>query len=165
MATKGPWDNEIYKAMREEPNDLKRESRKKSQNKKPLSTRFLTFLVIVLFLFVFVALGFVLWNSQAQNNASIVHSFHSETSVSSSAKSTISTAQSSSSSVSQSSTSTSSSAATGATYTIVAGDTPSAIASKTGVPWEQIASLNNISAEGYNADGSAISPGQVLKLK
>lgn len=53
----------------------------------------------------------------------------------------------------------------GGTYVIVAGDDPSKISAKTGVAWSVIASLNNISATGYNADGSPISPGQVLKLK
>jgi LysM repeat protein len=47
----------------------------------------------------------------------------------------------------------------------VTGDYPSTIASKTGLSWDKIASLNNISADGYNADGSAIHAGQVLKLK
>ncbi|MCU5753617.1 LysM peptidoglycan-binding domain-containing protein [Lactococcus lactis] len=50
-------------------------------------------------------------------------------------------------------------------YTIVTGDYPSTIAAKTGIPWATIASLNGITEDGYNADGSAIHAGQVLKLK
>lgn len=61
--------------------------------------------------------------------------------------------------------SSSSSVESGTTYTIATGDYPSTIAAKTGIPWATIASLNGITADGYNADGSAIHAGQVLKLK
>ena len=188
MATKEPWNNEIYEAMKENPADLNRKSRTKNEieNKRPLTTRFLTFLVVLMFIIVGCAIVFILWNSASQskpisafNNGSSAkssaqtsqtHSSASQASSASSASSseTSSSASSSSSSeqTSSSSTSTSSSsAAAGSTYTIVSGDTPSAIASKTGVSWSTIASLNNISASGYNADGSAIYAGQVLKLK
>ncbi|XJU40763.1 LysM peptidoglycan-binding domain-containing protein [Lactococcus cremoris subsp. cremoris HP] len=69
------------------------------------------------------------------------------------------------SSTAASSSSSSSEAADTYTYTIATGDYPSTIAAKTGIPWATIASLNGISADGYNADGSAIHAGQILKLK
>ncbi len=171
MATKEPWNNEIYQAMRENPDELKRQTRAKNENKRPLTTRFLTFLVVVMVILIGSGIAFILWNNQQSNNKSVSTSFASSASsaVKSSVSSTVvssstATSQTSTASTSSSSTS-SSSAAAGSTYTIVAGDTPNAIASKTGLSWSQIASLNNISASGYNADGSAIYPGQVLKLK
>lgn len=174
MGTKEPWNNEIYQAMKENPEDLNRKERTKNQSKKPLTTRFLTFLVILMFVLIGLGLTFVLWNSALQgskpvsafNNGSTSSSVTSKASASSSssAQSTDSTSTSTSTSTS-SATSSSSSAATGSTYTIVAGDTPTKIAAKTGVSWSVIASLNNISAAGYNSDGSAIYAGQVIKLK
>lgn len=170
MSTKEPWNNEIYRAMREEPTEMKRQVRIKDENKRPLTTRFLTFLVVLMFIIVGLAIGFILWNSQVQSNASIAKNFH-QASVSqketakSSDKTSASSSATTNTSVSSTSTASSSSVAAGSTYTVVAGDYPSTIATKTGIAWETIASLNNISADGYNADGSAIHAGQVLKLK
>ncbi|RZI48913.1 SAG1386/EF1546 family surface-associated protein [Lactococcus kimchii] len=176
MATKEPWNNEIYKAMKEDPEELKRQARARDTEKRPLTTRFLTFLVVLMFIIVGFAIAFILWNSQRQNNESIAKSFHqsssTQTTAATSSTSTASseaTTESSSTPATQSSSSStpssSSAEASGTTYTITAGDYPSTIAAKTGIPWETIASLNNISADGYNADGSAIHAGQVLKLK
>lgn len=176
MATKEPWNNEIYRAMKEEPTELKRKVRTKDEHKRPLTTRFLTFLVALMFIIVGFAIVFILWNSQNQSNEAIAKNFHQSSSTStaatqsssstpaSSSSSTV-TSQTEASSSSTPASSSSSSAEAGTTYTIVAGDYPSTIAAKTGLSWDQIASLNNISSDGYNADGSAIHAGQVLKLK
>lgn len=176
MATKEPWNNEIYRAMKEEPTELKRKVRTKDEHKRPLTTRFLTFLVALMFIIVGFAIVFILWNSQNQSNEAIAKNFHQSSSTStaatqsssstpSSSSSSTATSQTEASSSSTPASSSSSSAEAGTTYTIVAGDYPSTIAAKTGLSWDQIASLNNISSDGYNADGSAIHAGQVLKLK
>lgn len=169
MSTKEPWNNEIYRAMKEESTEKKRHDRGKEESKRPLTTRFLTFLVVLMFILVGFAIGFILWNNQVRNTASIAKSFH-QSSVSKSEQSTSQTPASSSteastpaSSTAASSSSSSSEAAD--TYTIATGDYPSTIAAKTGIPWATIASLNGITTDGYNADGSAIHAGQVLKLK
>lgn len=165
MATKEPWNNEIYKAMKEEPENLNRHDRTESERKKPLTTVFLTFLVVLMFVLVAVAIAFILWNSARQNSKAI-SAFNSGSTSSSIQKSSASQASNASTSSSLSSTSeSSSSAAQGSSYTIVSGDTPSKIEQKTGVSWSVIASLNNITSSGYNADGSAIYAGQVIKLK
>ena len=171
MATKEPWNNEIYKAMKEEPENLNRHDRTEGERKKPLTTVFLTFLVVIMFVLVAVASAFILGNSARQNSKAI-SAFNSGSTSSSIQKSSASqasnasTSSSLSSSSSSSSTSeSSSSAAQGSSYTIVSGDTPSKIEQKTGVSWSVIASLNNITSSGYNADGSAIYAGQVIKLK
>ena len=153
MSTKEPWNNEIYRAMKEESTEMKRHDRGRDESKRPLTTRFLTFLVILMFILVGLAIGFILWNNQVRNTASIAKSFH---------QSSEATPPASSSTVASSS---SSSVESGTTYTIATGDYPSTIAAKTGIPWATIASLNGITADGYNADGSAIHAGQVLKLK
>lgn len=168
MATKEPWNNEIYKAMKEEPENLNRHDRTESERKKPLTTVFLTFLVVLMFVLVAVAIAFILWNSARQNSKAIsaFNSGSTSSSIQKSSASQASNASTSSSSSSSSSTSeSSSSAAQGSSYTIVSGDTPSKIEQKTGVSWSVIASLNNITSSGYNADGSAIYAGQVIKLK
>lgn len=176
MATKEPWNNEIYRAMKEEHTELKRKVRTKDEHKRPLTTRFLTFLVALMFIIVGFAIVFILWNSQNQSNEAIAKNFHQSSSTStaatqsssstpSSSSSSTATSQTEASSSSTPASSSSSSAEAGTTYTIVAGDYPSTIAAKTGLSWDQIASLNNISSDGYNADGSAIHAGQVLKLK
>lgn len=176
MATKEPWNNEIYRAMKEEPTELKRKVRTKDEHKRPLTTRFLTFLVALMFIIVGFAIVFILWNSQNQSNEAIAKNFHQSSSTSTAATQSSSstpassspstaTSQTEASSSSTPASSSSSSAEAGTTYTIVAGDYPSTIAAKTGLSWDQIASLNNISSDGYNADGSAIHAGQVLKLK
>ncbi|WP_374285188.1 SAG1386/EF1546 family surface-associated protein [Lactococcus sp.] len=173
MATKEPWNNEIYKAMREEPEDYNRQSRTKNEEKKPFSTVFLTILVVIMFVLITLALAFVLWNSAIQNSKSITSSFNNgsssaaqqSTAASSSAATSSSSSVASSTSSSSQTQSSSSSAAAGTTYTIKSGDTPSKIAAETGVSWSVIASLNNITTSGYNADGSAIYAGQVIKLK
>ncbi|KZK08316.1 MULTISPECIES: SAG1386/EF1546 family surface-associated protein [Lactococcus] len=172
MSTKEPWNNEIYRAMKEESTEMKRHDRGKEESKRPLTTRFLTFLVVLMFILVGLAIGFILWNNQVRNTASIAKSFHQSSALSKSKQSTSQTASSSSteastpaSSSTATSSSSSSSSETGTTYTIATGDYPSTIAAKTGIPWATIASLNGITADGYNADGSAIHAGQVLKLK
>lgn len=45
MSTKEPWNNEIYRAMKEESTEMKRHDRGRDESKRPLTTRFLTFLV------------------------------------------------------------------------------------------------------------------------
>ncbi|MDM5146017.1 hypothetical protein ICE98_03154 [Lactococcus lactis] len=172
MSTKEPWNNEIYRAMKEESTEMKRHDRGRDESKRPLTTRFLTFLVILMFILVGLAIGFILWNNQVRNTASIAKSFHQSSASKSEQASSQVTASSSteatppaSSSTAASSSSSSSEAADTYTYTIATGDYPSTIAAKTGIPWATIASLNGITADGYNADGSAIHAGQVLKLK
>ncbi|MGF2993556.1 SAG1386/EF1546 family surface-associated protein [Lactococcus lactis] len=172
MSTKEPWNNEIYRAMKEESTEMKRHDRGRDESKRPLTTRFLTFLVILMFILVGLAIGFILWNNQVRNTASIAKSFHQSSSVAKTKESTSQAAASSSteatppaSSSSTVASSSSSSVESGTTYTIATGDYPSTIAAKTGIPWATIASLNGITEDGYNADGSAIHAGQVLKLK
>ncbi|MCT0488217.1 SAG1386/EF1546 family surface-associated protein [Lactococcus cremoris] len=172
MSTKEPWNNEIYRAMKEESTEMKRHDRGKEESKRPLTTRFLTFLVVLMFILVGFAIGFILWNNQVRNTASIAKSFHqSSASKSEQASSQVPASSSTeastpaSSSTAASSSSSSSEAADTYTYTIATGDYPSTIAAKTGIPWATIASLNGISADGYNADGSAIHAGQIFKLK
>ena len=172
MSTKEPWNNEIYRAMKEESTEMKRHDRGKEESKRPLTTRFLTFLVVLMFILVGFAIGFILWNNQGRNTASIAKSFHqSSASKSEQASSQVPASSSTeastpaSSSTAASSSSSSSEAADTYTYTIATGDYPSTIAAKTGIPWATIASLNGITADGYNADGSAIHAGQVLRLK
>ena len=171
MSTKEPWNNEIYRAMKEESTEKKRHGRGKDESKRPLTTRFLTFLVVLMFILVGFAITFILWNNQVRNAKSIAKSFHQTSSVAKTVQSTSQATPSSSSSSSETSVSSSTTASSSSsqesesTYTIAAGDYPSTIAAKTGVPWATIASLNGISEDGYNADGSAIHAGQVLKLK
>lgn len=81
MSTKEPWNNEIYRAMKEESTEMKRHDRGRDESKRPLTTRFLTFLVILMFILVGLAIGFILWNNQVQNTASIAKSFHQSSSV------------------------------------------------------------------------------------
>ena len=76
MSTKEPWNNEIYRAMKEESTEMKRHDRGRDESKRPLTTRFLTFLVILMFILVGLAIGFILWNNQVRNTASIAKSFH-----------------------------------------------------------------------------------------
>ena len=76
MSTKEPWNNEIYRAMKEESTEMKRHDRGKEESKRPLTTRFLTFLVVLMFILVGFAIGFILWNNQVRNTASIAKSFH-----------------------------------------------------------------------------------------
>lgn len=161
MATKDPWNNELYKAMREDPNNLKRQTRERNESKKPLTTRFLTFILAVMFVMLGIALVFIFYNNQRLSNKAI-STFASSKASTTQLASSSTTSQSSTTQTSQSSTN---STASGSTYTIVSGDTPNTISTKTGVAWSTIANLNNISASGYNSDGSAIYPGQVLKLK
>lgn len=160
MPTKEPWNNEIYQAMRE-TDGKKRVDR---ENQKPLSTRFLTFLVVLMFILVGLVIAFLLYNNQVDNNESVGNFYQQSSSSSSSEKKT-----STSSSSTPSSSSTASSSAAGAeTYTIIAGDYPSAIASKTGLTWEKIVQLNptlDPNNPGYYKDGSQLTEGQKLKLK
>ena len=81
MSTKEPWNNEIYRAMKEESTEMKRHDRGRDESKRPLTTRFLTFLVILMFILVGLAIGFILWNNQVRNTASIAKSFHQSSSV------------------------------------------------------------------------------------
>lgn len=59
MSTKEPWNNEIYRAMKEESTEMKRHDRGRDESKRPLTTRFLTFLVILMFILVGLAIGFI----------------------------------------------------------------------------------------------------------
>ncbi len=128
MSTKEPWNNEIYRAMKEESTEMKRHDRGRDESKRPLTTRFLTFLVILMFILVGLAIGFILWNNQVQNTASIAKSFHQSSSVVKTEESTSQAAASSSteatppaSSSSTVASSSSSSVESGTTYTIATG--------------------------------------------
>ncbi|WP_349651531.1 SAG1386/EF1546 family surface-associated protein [Lactococcus lactis] len=165
MSTKESWNNEFYSAMKEEFTEMKGQGRGKHGSKRPLMVRSLTIIVTLIFI---LAIGFILWNNQA---SSIVKSSRQSSSVARVEKTSrqpkaassiesnkpvnISTVASSSSSIQESWT----------TYKVSIGDYPSTIAAKTGVPWTTIACLNGITEAGYNADGSPVHAGQVLKLK
>lgn len=167
MPTKEPWNNEIYQAMKE-TDGYTRKERTDNENKKPLSTRFLTFLVVLMFILVGLVIAFLLYNNQIESNDSIKSFYQEKKSSSSSVKASSSSTVTSSSKTSTSSSSTSSSEPKEATYTVAAGDYPAAIASKTGLTWEQIVKLNptlNPDSPGYYKDGSQLTEGQVLKLK
>ncbi|KLK97203.1 peptidoglycan-binding protein LysM [Lactococcus lactis subsp. lactis] len=43
MSTKEPWNNEIYRAMKEESTEMKRHDRARDESKRPLTTRFFDF--------------------------------------------------------------------------------------------------------------------------
>ena len=141
---------------------MKRHDRGRDESKRPLTTRFLTFLVILMFILVGLAIGFILWNNQVRNTASIAKSFHQSSSVAKTEESTSQAVASSSTeatppaSSSTVASSSSSSVESGTTYTIATGDYPSTIAAKTGIPWATIASLIGIRSDGYYADRSAI---------
>lgn len=168
MSTKEPWDNEIYSVMKKELTEMKGYDRGKYESKLPVTARSLTILVILIFI---PAIGFILWNNQARNTSSIANSSRQSLSLAKTEKSSsqataassiepsapvrIDTAASSSNVIQESWT----------TYKIAIGDYPSTIAAKTGVSWATIASLNGITEAGYNADGSPIHAGQLLKLK
>ena len=76
MSTKEPWNNEIYRAMKEESTEMKRHDRGRDESKRPLTTRFLTFLVILMFFLVGLAIGFFLFNNHVRNNAFIEKIFN-----------------------------------------------------------------------------------------
>lgn len=169
MAEKEPWDKKIYNAMREE-SEMSRSGGKgkaKATNKKSLTSRALTFTLVTVFLLVGFMIAFILWNNQTQHSGGFAQE--------NSEKKVEYTTEQQTEQITEEKTAEStpvppvpteeSSTEAGSTYTIVAGDDPSTIAAKTGISWSVIAGLNNISATGYNADGSPISPGQVLKLK
>ncbi|GBG97420.1 SAG1386/EF1546 family surface-associated protein [Lactococcus termiticola] len=163
-----PLENEIYRAMRRDREKQKAKShpQKKKPEQKPKTNKVLTFLLVIFFVILGLVLAFFFWNNRTINNQQLDNSFagvEQSSSVSQSASAS-SDATSAESSTAASSSSSSSSEA-GATYTVVAGDFPNQIASKTGVPWTTIMALNNVSATGYNADGTSLYPGQVLKLK
>ncbi|HAP14501.1 MAG TPA: LysM domain-containing protein [Lactococcus sp.] len=169
MAEKEPWDKEIYKAMREDSERRRSGGKGKKQgSNKSLTSRALTFTVVTMFLLVGFMIAFILWNNQTQQSGGFAQET-SENKVEQNgeqqAEQNTGEVKPEESTTVPSETTEDSSAEEGATYTIVAGDDPSKIAAKTGVDWSVIARLNNISATGYNADGSAISPGQVLKLR
>ena len=165
MAEKEPWDKEIYKAMKADSEKRRSGSTsRKKQNNKSLTSRALTFTVVTMFLLVGFMIAFILWNNSggfAQENPekTVEQTTEEQT------EQTTEEVKPEESTVAPPPTTEESSTEEGATYVIVAGDDPSKISAKTGVAWSVIASLNNISATGYNADGSPISPGQVLKLK
>jgi LysM domain. len=168
VSTKEPWNNEIYSVMKEELTEMKGYDRVKYESKLPVTARSLTILVILIFI---PAIGFILWNNQARNTASIAKTSRQSlslakteksssqvtaaSSIESSAPVRVGTVASSSNVIQESWT----------TYKIAIGDYPSTIAAKTGVPWATIASLNGITEAGYNTDGSPIHAGQILKLK
>ncbi|MCT1184731.1 LysM domain-containing protein [Lactococcus lactis] len=153
MSTKEPWDNEIYSVMKKELTEMKGYDRGKYESKLPVTARSLTILVILIFI---PAIGFILWNNQARNTSSIANSSRQSSSLAKTEKSSSQATAASSSNVIQES---------WTTYKIAIGDYPSTIAAKTGVSWATIASLNGITEAGYNADGSPIHAGQLLKLK
>lgn len=163
---------------------LRRENRPSNNNqKKPAagnkkkgrgSTVFLTFLVVVLFVLIGAGITFYVWNSRPVNNATVAQQFYpkaskqavaNDTATSSSAATSSSSA---STSDSASSSSSSSSSSSGNTYTVVAGDYPSLIASKTGLSWDDILKANptlDPNNPGYYKNGSQLTSGQTLKLK
>lgn len=161
------WNSEIYQAMQDE----EKKTRKQSYTddglaKRPITTVFLTFLVIVMFIIIGGVIAFFLWNNRINSTDSIGTSFYSSTATSKSSAVSESQSSTPSSEVAASSSSSSSSDSPESTYTIQAGDFPSTIAGKTGVSWSQIAGLNNLTEDGYDkSTGAAITPGLVLKLK
>jgi LysM repeat protein len=169
VAEKEPWDKEIYKAMKADSEKRRSGSTpRKKQNNKLLTSRALTFTVVTMFLLVGFMIAFILWNNQTQHSGGFAQENPEKTVEQTTEEQTEQTTEEvkpEESTVAPPPTTEESSTEEGATYVIVAGDDPSKISAKTGVAWSVIASLNNISATGYNADGSPISPGQVLKLK
>ncbi|MCT3092993.1 LysM peptidoglycan-binding domain-containing protein [Lactococcus lactis] len=168
MSTKEPWNNEVYSAMKEELAEMKEHGRAKHESDSKLMVRFLTILVVLIFI---LAIGFILWNNQVRNIVSATKNSRQSSSVVKAEKSS-SQAKVASSTESNKLVNTSTIASVSSsiqeswtTYKIRMGDYPSTIAAKTGVPWTKIARLNGITEAGYNADGSPIHAGQVLKLK
>jgi cytoskeletal protein RodZ len=162
LANKEQWDNEVYHAMRDDERKQRQENH--PSKKQPITTRALTFTVILMFIIVSVAIVFTLWNNQTQNTAGFATGT-STADTASIASSAVLSSESSASSTSSSTSSSSSSADVAATYTVVQGDYPELIAEKTGVSWTTIMSLNNVNAKGYYNTGAPMMAGDTLKLK
>jgi len=156
------WDNTIYQAVQK---DVKKQEQikrnKKTQSFDKRISKIFIFLIALVALFVVFIVWVIIWLN-SPNNA------NAKWTVASSSTPSASVSSSSESVSSSSSTSTSSS--DGSTYTIVAGDDPNTIVSKTGVAWAKIVQLNSIldpspMRQGYLTNGGAIYPGLVLHLK
>lgn len=173
---KEPWKTKIY--SQEGRNDSgKREERNGKKHKKgQTSTVFLTFLVVIMFVIIGAALVFTFFNSRKPNMNSVEKQFYpkaSKTAVannSASSKESVDNSEASDRSISSDTSSSSSSGTENSdnTYTIVAGDYPSLIASKTGVSWNDIVKLNpglDPNSPGYYTNGSQLTVGQTLKIK
>ena len=180
---KEPWNSEIYpRESRRESGKRENRSEKKDKKKKgQASTVFLTLLVVIMFVIIGATIIFTIYNSSnpnpksaakqffpSANRSSVISSSSDLTNKNSDSSSGDNSSDSSGSSSDDSSSDTSSSEADGSTYTIIAGDYPSLIASKTGVPWTDIVKFNptlDPNNPGYYKNGSQLTVGQVLKIK
>ncbi|WEV60257.1 LysM peptidoglycan-binding domain-containing protein [Streptococcaceae bacterium ESL0729] len=183
---KEPWNKKVYQNDKEERGQRGGKGAK-TGSKKTASTRFLTFLVIGLFMIIGIIIATLLWSNQVTDNSKISNSFYTSDSselVASSQQAPSTTVESSqapaeepqASSTAESQatpssaqpaestdtevTSSSSEVASGNTTEVVAGEGINQIAARTGVPASQIAAANGMTVDSWFAY-----PGQVIKLK
>jgi LysM repeat protein len=164
---KEPWNSEMTKSRRTDAsakND--RDGKKSKESKGTTSTVFLTILVIIMFAIIGAAIVFTVWNARSVNDHTVAQQFYPI--ASSQAVASESASQPANLSASSASDNSSSSSSSDTIYTVVAGDYPSLIASKTGLSWTKILQLNptlDPNNPGYYKDGSQLTAGQTLKIK
>jgi LysM repeat protein len=156
----------------ETPNDVVKPA------KMAVSSKILTFLIMILFLIIGAGITLMIWNNQNPSEKSIADQFYqsdkpapstaAEPSASqpadASSENASSTPAESSAATSESSTAeSSSSSAQSGTYTVQAGDYLSSIAAKTGHTAEEIAAANGHTVSEFG-NGWTIYPGEELKL-
>lgn len=170
---KEPWNSEIYPDEKHKGSN-KSENRggkkKHKEEKERASTLFLTFLVVVMFVIIGVTIMFAVWNSRPYDRERVEQNFYPEASETATTDNSedVDVDESSDNLDENSEASGSVSNEEGDGYTIVMGDYPSLIASKTGISWETIIELNpdlDPNNPGYYKDGSQLTVGQVLKTR
>lgn len=157
-----PWEQPIYNVDDQE-NQMP--SRIQQGRKKRGNSKFLTIVLLLLFLIAAGPAAFGIWKHYVDNQPKQTQTTKSSTKKSSASQTKESSATTSESTIQSEETQTSSSEAStaenGAEYTTVqAGEGPATVASRTGVSVEDIYRLNGMTADNFH-----LTPGQQIRIK